>query len=308
MKKNSEIYWSKRVNGIFEALDKKDKAFYKKLVNVLEETSLEIEDRIFLFYQKYAQDNNVSYADAQKRVRKQDLSDYVKRAKNYRTSKDTSQEALNRLNAQYLTSKVSALELLKTEIDFLLIQLADNQNLNFNDYLKAVAKDTYTKITKGIIQSTFDERELSAILSYEWSGASFSSRIWTNRDKLVQVLKEELTRGIIRGDNPKVTASRIRKLIKSTKANIERLVRTETTFIANATIKQGYSDEGITKYEFSAHLDDRTSKICKDMNKEEFNLKDFQPGVNAPPMHPNCRSRIVPADSELNKYDKYLEK
>lgn len=307
MKKNSKIYWNKRINGIFEALDKKDKAFYKKLVSVLEESSLEIEERILLFYQKYAQDNNISYADAQKRVCKQDLTDYVKRAKKYRTGEDISQEALNRLNAQYLTSKVSALELLKAEIDFLLIQLANSQNLNFDAYLKTVAKDTYAKITKGIIQSTFDERELSAILSYEWSGASFSSRIWMNRDKLVQVLKQELTRGIIRGDNPRILANIMRKRIKSTKANIERLVRTETTFIANATIKQGYSDEGITKYEFSAHLDDRTSKICKDMNKEEFNLKDFQPGVNAPPMHPNCRSRIVPADGELNKYDKYLE-
>ncbi|MEG2754430.1 MAG: minor capsid protein [Carnobacterium sp.] len=246
------------------------------------------------------------YAEAQLKVKAEDLSDYVENARKYRTKEDTSQEALNRLNAQYISSKMTRLELLKAEIDFLMIQYANESEQSFSEYLKKMALDVYREVGKGLISSTFNKNAVEFILSYQWSGANFSSRIWNNRDRLVNTLQEELTNGFINGSNPKVVARNLRNKIDATKANSERLVRTESTFVANRSILQRYKDTGIKKYEFVAHIDERTSKVCNDLNKKIFDIDDYQEGVNAPPMHANCRSRVVPAEEELNKFDKYL--
>ncbi len=43
-----------------------------------------------------------------------------------------------------------------------------------------------------------------------------------------------------------------------------------------------------------AKIDKKTSKICHSLNGKVFKVKDMIPGVNAPPMHPWCRSNTVP--------------
>lgn len=303
---NSQAYWSSRIGNIFDSIDKKDKAFVAKLDKELKRVTREINNKINQFYSEYAKDNDMTYAEAQLKVKAEDLSDYVENARKYRTKEDTSQEALNRLNAQYISSKMTRLELLKAEIDFLMIQYANDSEQSFSDYLKKMSLDVYREVGKGLISSTFNKNAVEFILSYQWSGANFSSRIWNNRDKLVNTLQEELTNGFINGSNPKVVARNLRNKIDATKANSERLVRTESTFVANRSILQRYKDAGIKKYEFVAHIDERTSKVCNDLNKKIFDIDDYQEGVNAPPMHANCRSRVVPAEEELNKFDKYL--
>ena len=63
---------------------------------------------------------------------------------------------------------------------------------------------------------------------------------------------------------------------------------------------EAYEKSGVvSKYQFIATLDERTSEICEDMNLRIFNTKDSQVGVNTPPMHSNCRSTTIPY---LEKY------
>jgi SPP1 gp7 family putative phage head morphogenesis protein len=54
-------------------------------------------------------------------------------------------------------------------------------------------------------------------------------------------------------------------------------------------------DSGVVeKYEFLAAIDSRTSKLCRDKDGKVFKLKDSKVGVNFPPLHPHCRSTIIP--------------
>lgn len=306
VKLNSQKHWIDRVDGIFKSIDRKDAEFLKKAKKSLEQVSREINKKVNDFYNEYAKENGLTFAEAQQKVRNEDLSDYVERAKKYRTKKDTTQEALNRLNAQYISSKMTRLELIKAELDFALIQYTDETQQSFEEYLKTVALDVYKLVGKGMTHSTFNKNAVEFILSYPWSGADFSERIWKNQTQLSNVLQEELTKGFINGSNPNVVARNLRKKIDTTKFNSERIVRTESTFVANRSILQRYRDAGITRYEFVAHIDSRTSEICNDFNGKTYDIEDYQEGVNAPPMHPYCRSRVVPAEDQLNKFDKYL--
>ena len=46
-------------------------------------------------------------------------------------------------------------------------------------------------------------------------------------------------------------------------------------------------------YKYVAKIDKKTSKICHSLNGKVFKVKDMIPGINAPPMHPWCRSTTV---------------
>ena len=49
---------------------------------------------------------------------------------------------------------------------------------------------------------------------------------------------------------------------------------------------------GITKVQFKALIDERTTEECREMNGKVFNIDDLVLGENLPPLHYNCRSVI----------------
>lgn len=306
-KMKSNDYWTKRTQEIMAQLDKDDPELTNAVLAEYKQAAEEIDKKIYNFYDKYAKDNKLSYQEAMKRVRAVDMRDYVKRANAYRRANKKNPELLKRLNAQYMSSKITRLELLKLEIEFSVLQASNEQVGSFTDYLKNESAYVYGALVAGNAIKTLNNREIETILNMEWSGANYSSRIWRNNDVLANKLKDELVKAAINGNNPVVTARRLRKIFDSTKANTERLVRTESTYVANATTAKRYEEMGVEEYEFTAVMDRRTSTICREMNGETFKLKDFQPGTNAPAMHPNCRSTIVPSTKDLTKYNKYLD-
>lgn len=52
---------------------------------------------------------------------------------------------------------------------------------------------------------------------------------------------------------------------------------------------------GVKKYQIVAVVDSRTSDICLEQNKKEYDIEEFQAGKTAPPFHVRCRSTIAPA-------------
>jgi len=300
-------YWQKRTQGIMDLLDVKDKDLTDVVLKEYQSASQDVAIKIDEFYERYADNNTLSYVDAHKRIRKTDLSDYVKRANDYRMSNKDNPELLKRLNAQYMTSKISRLELLKLEIDFRILQASNQQVGSFTEYLAKESAYIYGALAVGNAIKTLNNAEIDSILSFEWSGANYSHRIWRDNDVLANKLKDVLVKASINGSNPRVTAKNLRDVFGGTKPNTERLVRTESTYVANATTAKRYESYGVESYEFVAVMDNRTSSVCRSLNGEVFKMNDFSPGTNAPSMHPNCRSTIVPSDDELTKFNKYLD-
>ncbi len=80
-----------------------------------------------------------------------------------------------------------------------------------------------------------------------------------------------------------------------------RLVRTEVNYFSNQGTLEGLKAAGFTKYRFIATLDLRTSEICRKLDLKVFNIDEAEIGVNLPPLHPFCRSVIVPAYENENR-------
>ena len=107
-------------------------------------------------------------------------------------------------------------------------------------------------------------------------------------------LKEELKRGLIRGESLQEMSRIMADKLNNEYSNALRLVRTETAWIQCEATKQNYLDNDIKYYEFSAFLDKKTSKICKDLDGKVIKVEEAIVGKNMPPLHPNCRSCMIP--------------
>ena len=101
---------------------------------------------------------------------------------------------------------------------------------------------------------------------------------------------------IIRGRHPNEFVSELKKQFNSTTYNASRLLVTESARVQAESQKLTYlkelGEDG--EYKYVAKIDKKTSKLCHSLNGKVFKVKDMIPGVNAPPMHPWCRSTTVP--------------
>ena len=294
-------YWTGRAREIFEYVDRKDIDFFAELEKTYRAQSVKLQRAIFDFYTKYAENHEMSYQDAMKRLRGEDLSDYVENARKYREQAEKDPELLKRLNEQYSAARAIRIEALHAEAVYRAGVLAGALHKSFEKYLYDVAEYAYKKAhggrTGAVNRPAFEE-----VIKTPFNGRNYSEQLWGNTDTLADSLKKVFRQGFIRGDSPHEMAREIRKEFNVARSRAETLVRTDATAIINrATIKR-YKREGLKYYRILVVLDNRTTQICRRIAQEDklYKLEDAQVGVNMPPFHYNCRSTIMPDEGELN--------
>jgi SPP1 gp7 family putative phage head morphogenesis protein len=100
-----------------------------------------------------------------------------------------------------------------------------------------------------------------------------------------------------RGDNSQTILKTMNERFPDVeRSNMARLIRTEGTYVFNEAQAKTWENSGIEEYVYSAFLDKRTSDICQNLDGQTFKWSDREPGVNFPPMHPNCRSTYLLPD------------
>lgn len=107
-------------------------------------------------------------------------------------------------------------------------------------------------------------------------------------------LKEVLLNGIVRGDSYKKMINTLQNKTGITARKADLLIRTEANSIFNNSVEKVIKDNPLVKgYRFRAVLDSRTSKICQQHDGYFIPKEEMNPGVNYPPLHPNCRSTVT---------------
>ena len=145
--------------------------------------------------------------------------------------------------------------------------------------------DNEASIDLGVSFNTINENLIRETIKTKWSGLSFSERIWEHRRRLAFAIKEELTKGLTRGDSLQDMSRIIADKLNTSYSNAIRLVRTESCWVMNEATVNNYKNNEIQQYEIMAFLDSKTSKICRQMDGEVIDVKDAMPGVNMPPFH-----------------------
>lgn len=307
MKKNNKEYWKKRQLAREELSFNKGTEAYREYIKILNESKKEIENQIAKLYAKYQQEVTklgINKIQANKLLRgteykewRYNIGKYVEEIEKLKKSNPVEFRKMSvELETLAYRSRISRLDSLKAGVDYELIQAGEKIKGKVTDTLADVYEDTYTSFVedlnfkKGVISSS----TIKMALEQEWSGANYSSRIWSNIDNLAKAIKNEVIVGLNRGINYRTMSQNIAKKFDTSYKNAERLVRTETAHIQNQATLMGYKDSGVVKYEFLAVLDSRTSHTCASLNGEVFKTENAMEGENYPPMHPNCRSTTVP--------------
>ena len=217
--------------------------------------------------------------------------------------KDTRKEVLNELKIIY--ADIESTEYAKYQIDSLLASInnaLDNLYHKNEEQLTKAFIELYCKFDEEAnidldIKNSFNtvnENFIRETLKTNWSGLSFSERIWEHRRSLAFTIKSELNKGLIRGESLQDISRIISDKFDTSFSNAMRLVRTESCWIMNEATVNNYKENGIKEYEFMAFLDSKTSKECKELDGKKFSIEEYQAGVNLPPLHPNCRSCVIP--------------
>ena len=301
MKLQSSAYWKKRTDEIMAYVDRTDIDFFDELQKIYTEGRQNVQKEIYAFYAQYAKENQITMQEAQKRLTREDLSDYRANAEKYFKQAEKDPDLLKRLNEQYRAGKVTRLEALELNLEWQLGKMNQTLQKSFNSYLKDTAQYAYKKIAGGNSSSTLNKPALEQLVKTPFNGKNYSSSLWGNTDDLAVDLKQTLKNGFIRGQGPADMARELRKKYNVARSRSEAIIRTDGTNIINNAAAKRYMEFGLTKYKILVHLDNRTTDICKKIkaDDETFLFEEYQPGETAPPFHVNCRSGIVPDDSEL---------
>lgn len=291
-------YWRDRELKHIKKMIKNDAAIARRIRQKYMDAMHEIQAQIDAFYGRYADAEGISMEEARKRVTALDIEAYKKKAERYVRDKEFSKRANEEMRIYNVSMKVNRLQLLKLNIELeLLAAVSDEERILFEELTK-VARSEFERQSAILGESlNYNEKNIQAIVNSSFLNATWSDRLWDNQDALRGQLDRLLNRGIIQGKNPRELARDLRKTFDTSIYNSERLLRTEMARVQQDVFQDSMEQSGFDAYEFIAELD--ACPECSALDGKVFPLKDAEVGVNAYPMHPNCRcSQAAAMDRE----------
>lgn len=304
-------YWRRRFENVETAAHKKADRAIRELDELFLDAQRTVQKEIESWYARYANSNGLSLSEARKQLTAGELEEFKWDVKKYieiGEKENLSKEWRKKLENASARFHVSRLESVQITIQQQLERLYGNETDKIDKHLRDVAGNGYTRtayeIQKGIgigwDITAVNETKLDALLAKPWTtdGKTFSDRLWSNQQQLVQSVTKHLTQGLLRGDSHAKITEALKKDLGTTRYQAGRLVRTETTYMNAVAAKECYKDLGVDSVEIIATLDTHTCETCQPMDGKIIPRSQFEPGVTVPPFHPNCRCTTAPAIDE----------
>ncbi|MGZ1606480.1 minor capsid protein [Staphylococcus argenteus] len=294
---NNSKYWLERAQNVIQSEIQADAQATTEIERIILQMYAEIAKELLAFYAKYATTAGLTMLEVKKNADAFDVKAFRHKAKMYVRRKDFSGEANRVLKLYNLTMKISREQLLKQHLDLIVRDTELNLQSKLEDHLvEAVDREVERQAHILGEHVKIDDAEVKAVVNSNFKGVTWSQRIWKDM-ALVQKEVEQITSHVvIRGRHPNEFVSEFKKQTNSTSYNASRLLVTESARVQTESQKIAYlkdlGEDG--KYKYVAKIDSKTSKLCHSLNGKIFKVKDMIPGVNAPPMHPWCRSTTVP--------------
>ena len=203
-----------------------------------------------------------------------------------------------------LRQQLSQKQALSLEAELKVQQLKLNSMANILQKENEIAKEAAlrqayddARRAGGILSSQFNRLAAQDIvrLNTKKTGAK---TLGTYMEKLYNQYGAAYKQAYIRAMSSNFTVDTIiadlQKNTNITAGKAKLLVKTESNAIFNDQIEEAIRNNPLVKgYRFRATLDSRTSDICAEHDGKYYSKEELQPGVNFPPLHPNCRSSVT---------------
>lgn len=300
-------YWKQRFTQLEAAQNRKGAGAYLEIEKQYKAAQNELEAQLARWYQRFADSNGISLAQAKQWLKGQDLAEFKWDVKEY--IKYGKENAINGAWMQELENASSKFHI--SRLEALQIQTQNSLETMFAQQMGTMKKalsDVYASgyyHTAYAVQQGFglgwdiaglDQAQIEKVLSKPWAvdGYNFSTRIWNSKTKLIGEVHNELSKNLLTGADPQMAIDSLAKKMGTSKSNAGRLVMTEQAYFSSAAQKDCFNDLDVEEYEIVATLDSHTSDICRSLDGKVFKMSDYKPGVTAPPFHVYCRSTTAP--------------
>ena len=291
-------YWEARKVKLYAQVEKEESKLAEQLSRYYATEAAKLANEIAAYYQKYGNGNVLQYRTLLVSLSPEDrdllfarMDDFARKYPQYRHLLPVRESIykLDRLEGLHESMRLQQLEIGAHEIDLIQPALEGDakraadliaERMGFGSNFYGVNSDV-VRLTVGA----------------KWTdGADFSDRIWSNKQKLTDFLHKEFAQGLARGDNYDVMERRLReKFVDRSRYETMRVVRTEATFVLNEAQRQSFMSiyGGEAAYFLSTITDGKACQECKaiegEMRVNPALCTEAEPGINFPPIHPNCR-------------------
>ncbi|MCY1619700.1 minor capsid protein [Staphylococcus pettenkoferi] len=290
-------YWEDRAKEIIDEESESDYEIAQEIQHIVDEMNEDIENEINRFYARYATSEGITLTEAKKKIDAVDVQMFQQKAKQYVENKDFSDKANAELRAYNTKMYVSREKLLQAQLGLIVTYAYAQIEQSMYNYMESAYYRALEQ-QAGILGQTLQVsiNDVKTIIFTPFEGHKWSTRLWSDMDVVRRHVQKTTRHVLLRGRHPYEFVKDLRKDTGATTYNMKRLLLTETARVQTLAAKRHMLEQHgpDAEYEYHAKIDSKTTKTCRGLNGKVFKVKDMQPGVNAPPMHPFCRSAIAP--------------
>ena len=265
----------------------------------------DIDSKIRAWYQRLADNNGVSFAEAKRLLTKGELEGFKMTVEEYiAKAQEINPKWAKELENASARVHISRLESLKIQLQQHAEELTGQRLKTTQEAAEKAFSDSYyhtayelqKEIGLGVNMAKIDPSRLEKVLSRPWTadGLTFSDKIWADNSRLVGLVNKELTRMIATGAAPDEAIKNISNAFNTSKANAGRLVMTESAYFSSAAHKECFEDLDVEEFEIVGTFDKNLCEDCGDLDGTHAPMSEYEEGVTAPPFHPWCRCPTVP--------------
>lgn len=293
-------YWEKRQEETYKAGELTVNQYFKGLERSFNQAKQELQKTVESFYWRYAEENGLTYAAAQKRLDKMEL-------KGLRDFVDKAMKNIGKYNQDVnnmsIKARITRYQALEAQVDAILRELyAVDYQADAEEVMSGLYQETYHRTWYDVDRyrgfhaqfAQIEPRMIETVLKYPFNGANFSDRLWKQKEHLQSQLMESITTMMVQGTSPQNLAKDFAKKMQAKKFDAYRLLHTEGSYVMSEATHAGYKEDGVEQYQILTTLDSKTCGICGRLDGKIYPVAEAVTGKNMPPFHPFCRCTDVP--------------
>lgn len=328
-------YWEHRAELRQLAYDRANNKVVSDVFAVYDRTMRQLDEDIDAIFSTYQRKTGLSVKEARDFLN-EGVPANIKDDLKSRIAVITNPKERKRLQVMLSTdayrARISRLDAIKGYTRVGLTDAAEAELGALEPHLKSMIESGYSrtlydiqKVSYGFEGAGVSSKTIDMILKSKWSGEHYSSRVWGNRDAMVDILNRALIEQSSMGKLSDLTMKDIRGAVNVDKWKAQlkskfkteaeyrkyaanRLIRTESSYVANQATAIAYEECGIEKYEFISVLDGKTSSFCQKHDGlidpdtgNPYTMDKKETGKNWPPLHAWCRSSTAPVLDTQNR-------
>lgn len=294
---------------------------WKEIYRAYENARMQLQNEIDALVARFGVDNQLSNEEVNQILHGKEYTKWRMSLREYLNQiRDVPEDSslLLELNALSAKSRISLKEQLLADIDRAMTDIALEQCDITKKAISKVYETTYYRTAYDVQRGTgfafnlakLDHGAIEKVITYPWSTKVFSRAIWDNLDKMTATLKKTLAEGFAKGAGVQRMAKVLNDEFKSGRYAAERVIRTESKHFHMQSQLDSFRELGYEEYIF--HMNGTCSrtrkgvKICDcetAVKGSPYRIEDAEPGINLPPIHPNCKCYIT-AKRKINMFEK----